>query len=136
MSDDTSPPCSALDPLDELRDRAALLERQLADVQQRAETRLVRAELKAEAIRAGIIDLDGLKLIDLTQVRLGASGEVENASALMTELKKAKPWLFLAPSLSSTAMPPPAQAPRQKLATEMTDAEYRAAREILLRNRG
>jgi hypothetical protein len=67
---------------------------------------------------------------------LSADGEVEGASALMTRLKKAKPWLFSAVSLSSTAMPPPAQVLRQKLATEMTDAEYRVAREMLLRNRG
>ena len=136
MSDNTPTRDSAHDPLDELRSRAELLERQLVEVQQRTEAQLIRAELKAEAIRAGIIDLDGLKLIDLSEVKLNADGEVEGAPALMTRLKKAKPWLFSAASLSSTAMPPPAQALRQKLATEMTDAEYRTAREVILRNRG
>ena len=100
------------------------------------EAQLIRAELKAEAIRAGMIDLDGLKLVDSTEVTLSADGEVDGATTLMTQLKKAKPWMFSATSLSSTAIPPPAHAPRQKLATEMTDAEYRAAREVLLRNRG
>jgi hypothetical protein len=136
MSDDNLVQGSAHDPLAELRARAELLERQLAEVQQRTEAQLVRAELKAEAIRAGIIDLDGLKLIDLSEVKLTEDGEVEGAPALLTRLKKAKPWLFSAASLSSIAMPPPSQAPRQKLATEMTDAEYRSAREVLLRNRG
>jgi hypothetical protein len=136
MSDDTPERDSVLDPLDELRSRAELLERQLVEVQQRTNAQLIRAELKAEAIRAGIVDLDGLKLIDPSEMKLSADGEVEGALALMTRLKKAKPWLFSATSLSSTATPPPAQALRQKLATEMTDAEYRAAREVLLRNRG
>jgi hypothetical protein len=136
MSDDIPTQDSAHDPLDELRSRAELLERQLVEVQKRTEAQLIRAELKAEAIRAGIVDLDGLKLIDPSEVKLRADGEVEGASVLIARLKKAKPWLFSAPSLSSTAMPPPAQGLRQKLATEMTDSEYRAAREVLLRNRG
>jgi hypothetical protein len=136
MSDDNLAQSSAHDPLTELRVRAELLERQLAEVQQRTEAQLIRAELKAEAIRAGIIDLDGLKFIDPSDVKWSPDGEVEGVSALMMRLKRAKPWLFSAASLSSIAMPPPAQAPRQKLATEMTDAEYRAAREIILRNHG
>jgi hypothetical protein len=31
--------------------------------------------------------------------------------------------------------PPPASPPKQKLATEMTDAEYRAARTAILKHR-
>lgn len=80
-----------------------------------------------------MIDLDGLKLIDPSKVKLGADGEVEGAPALMAHLKKAKPWLFGSPSLSSTSMPPPVQASRQRMATEMTDAEYRAARDAILK---
>jgi hypothetical protein len=134
MSEGDSTQDSAHDPLAELRVRAELLERQLVEVQQRTEAQLIRAELKAEAIRAGIIDLDGLKFIDPSEVKLSVDGEVEDAPALMTRLKRAKPWLFSAASLSSIATPPPAQAPRQKLATEMTETEYRTAREIILRN--
>lgn len=136
MSDDTPTPTAANDPLDELRTRAEALERQLAEVQLRTEAQLIRAGLKVEAVRAGMVDLDGLKLIDPSEVKLDAGGEVEGAPALMARLKKAKPWLFAAASLSSTAIPPPAQALRQKLATEMTDAEYRTARQAVVRNRG
>jgi hypothetical protein len=136
MSDHNAPQDSVHDPLDELRARAEVLERQLAEVQQRTEAQLIRSELKAEAIRAGIIDLDGLKLVDLSEVKLRADGEIEGATALMTRLRKAKPWLFSCASLSSTAMPPPPQAMRHKCATDMTDAEYRVARDLLLRNRG
>ena len=41
-----------------------------------------------------MIDLDGLKLIDPSQVKLGADGEVEGAPALMAHLKKAKALAF------------------------------------------
>jgi hypothetical protein len=135
MSDDTPAAETADDPLSELRARAEALERQLTEVQNLAEARLIMAELKTEAVRAGMIDLDGLKLADLSRVKVNSHGEVDGASEIMLQLKKAKPWLFGVPSSSSIATPPPAQALRQKLATEMTDAEYRAAREALLRGR-
>jgi hypothetical protein len=136
MTDETLEPGAPGDALSELRARAESLEQQLAEVRERTDARLIRAELKAEAIRAGMIDMDGLKLVDLSNLKLRDDGEVEGAPALMAHLKKAKPWLFGATSSSSSATPPPAQAPRQKLATEMTDAEYRVAREALLRHRG
>jgi len=135
MTEDAPAPEPAHDAFDELRSRAEFLERQLVEVQKRGEAQLLRAELKAEAIRAGMIDLDGLKLIDFSEVQFGPDGEIEGASALMARLRKAKPWLFVAPSSTSIATPPPAQAPRHKLATEMTEVEYRAAREALLKSR-
>ncbi len=123
------------DPVAELRARAATLERQLAEMEQQTRARLIRAELKVEALRAGMVDLDGLKLLDLDDARLNAAGEVEGAAQLMAQLRRAKPWLFGGASSSSPANAPPAQPPRQKLATEMTDDEYQAARAVLLKHR-
>jgi hypothetical protein len=123
------------DPLAELRARADALEHQLATTQAETEARLVRAELKAEAIRAGMVDLDGLKLLDLTNVKLSKTGELEEAGTIMSRLRHVKPWLFGAASSSSPATPPPAQPPRKKSAIEMTDAEYRAARADLVKRR-
>jgi hypothetical protein len=123
------------DPLTALRERAETLERQLADMQRQADTRLILTGLKVEALRFGMVDLDGLKLLDLTSAKLNENGEVEGAAHLMTQLKKAKPWLFGAPSSSSATAVPPVQPLRQKLATEMTDAEYRTARAALLKQR-
>ena len=133
MSDTEAP--SAEEILNQLRIRAEALERQLTAVQQETETRLIRAELRTEALRAGMIDLDGLKLADLSAVKLNERGEVEGIGALMGRLKREKPWLFGGVSSSSRSSPPPAQPPRQKLATEMTDADYRAARAELLKRR-
>lgn len=124
--------------LNELRSRAEALERQLADVQRQTESRIVRAELKAEAIRAGIVDPDGLKLLDTSSVKLNKDGEIESASTLIAEFKRAKPYLFGNPPPASTSSPaavPPAQPPSQKSAKDMTEEEWRAARAALLKRR-
>ena len=100
----------------------------IAESQRTANERIVRAELKAEALKAGMIDLDGLKLADLSKVKLLDDGEIEGAEALMEELKKAKPYLFGSASTSSTEKRPTASDNQPKLATQMTKEEYAAAR--------
>lgn len=134
MSDNGSPGEPGTDPLAELRARAEALERRLAENEQEARVRIVSAELKVEAVRAGIVDLDGLKLLDLKSVELTPEGELSNGSELIAQLRRMKPWLFGGTSSSSPAIPPPSQPPRQKLATEMTDDEYRAARAAILKH--
>lgn len=121
--------------IEQLRARADDLERQLREMAENADARVVRAELKAEAVRYGMVDLDGLKLVEPDQVRVNQRGEVEGAESVMQQLKRDKPWLFAGPSSSSRASPPPAYPPRPRLATEMTLEEYRAARAELLRRR-
>lgn len=133
MSDADAPSPEAI--VADLRLRAEALEQQLTAVQRDAENRLIMAELKAEAVRAGILDLDGLKLVDTSRVKLNETGDVEGAAQIITQLRQAKPWLFGAASSSSRAAPPPAQPPRQKRATDMTEAEWRAARAEILRRR-
>lgn len=124
---------SGIDIVPELRMRAEGLEQQLTELQRNTEARVIKAELKVEAVRAGMIDLDGLKLIDLSPLKLNDKGEVDGASQLMAHLRRTKPWLFGGAFTSSSASAPSAQAPRQKLATEMTNDEYREARAALLR---
>lgn len=133
MPDNEMSPDPDVDPIAELRARADALEHRLAETQKDARSRLIRAELKVEAVRAGMVDLDGLKLFDLGDVQLNADGEIGNAAHRMTQFRRAKPWLFGGTSSSSPANAPPAQPPRQKLATEMTDAEYRIARAAFLK---
>jgi len=133
MTDEDQPTPEAA--LENLLARAEAAERALTTLQAETESRLIRAELKAEAIRAGIVDLDGLKLLDPAAAKLNDAGEVENAPTLLANLKREKPWLFAGQSSSSTAAPPPAASAQAKKATEMTDAEYRAARAALLKRR-
>lgn len=104
-----------------------------------ANERVVRSELKAAAIAAGMVDLDGLKLADLSSVKLGADGNVDGAEALMKALKEAKPYLFKQPA-SSSANPggaPKADEGKAKPATQMTAEEYAKAKaELSKRGRG
>lgn len=120
---------------EDLAARAAELERRLAEVEAQAHERIVRAELKAEAVRAGMVDLDGLKLLDASHVKLGANGEVDGAAALMRDLRRSKPWLFGGASSSSTAGAPAAQPPKPRMATEMNFDEWQKARSELLKRR-
>lgn len=97
-----------------------------------ADERVIRAELKAVAIKAGMVDIDGLKLADLTTVKLDDKGEVQGADELIEALKKAKPYLFgNAQSSSTPNTPPSGTPPAAKKAMEMTDAEYAVARKAI-----
>ena len=135
MPDDTQDTNVATDAVVELRTRCEQLERELVQVKQQAESGILKAHLQTEAARAGMIDLDGLKMLDLSRVTVTEDGEVQGASALMDKVRKEKPWLFGKPSTSAPTGAPPSQPPRQKLATEMTEAEYQTARAAILRYR-
>ena len=116
--------------------RAQNAEAALSRVQAEAEARLIRAELKAEALRAGMVDLDGLKLLDVADLRLTEVGDVADAPAVLARLKRAKPWLFgMAMSSSSAANPPRPEPPRTRHANDLSHEEWVAARAALLRRR-
>lgn len=116
--------------------RAELAEEALNRLQAEASEKLIRAELKAEALKAGMIDLDGLKLIDASEVQLNEAGEVQDAGALLARLKRTKPWLFGAgPSSSVAAHPPRPEPPRMRHANELSHEEWQQARAALVRRR-
>lgn len=119
----------------DLRAQLEQLEQKLLDANEDGKNRLMQSQLKAAAVQAGMIDLDGLKLVDLSRARLNEYGELEGIEDLMLEVKREKPWLFGGHSSSSRANPPPAQPARAKSASEMSQDEYRAARAELLRRR-
>ena len=126
----------AIEPTEEdWRGRAEAAERDLAEAVRTAEQRVIRAELKSEALRAGMVDLDGIKLVETDALALDDKGEVAGAAQLMVQLKRSKPWLFGGFSTSSGAKAPSAQPPQQKLATEMSHDEWRCARADLLKRR-
>lgn len=97
-----------------------------------ANDRILRSELKAAALKAGMIDLDGLKLADLSKVSLKDDGTVDGADAMLEEMKKSKPYLFGSTQNSSNPNKPPASnPPTAKNAKEMTAEEYAAARRAI-----
>ena len=135
MSEQNSTADTEADISSALRERAEQLEQEITRIREQSRQRLIKAELKAEAAKAGMIDLDGLKLLDASEVTVAEDGTVVGATRLMDAFKKAKPWLFPGGSSSISIQPPAAQPTRAKLATEMTDTEYKAARAAILRQR-
>ena len=116
--------------------RAEAAEAALERAQAEAQTRIIRSELKAEAVKAGMVDLDGLKLIDAETLRVNERGDVEDAPAVLAKLKREKPWLFGGgKSSSAAASAPRPEPPRQRMATEMSRDEWLSARAALLRRR-
>ena len=133
--DDTQPGTQTDDSAmsDDWRMRAEVAEAALLQSRSVADERLKHAELKVAAIRAGMIDLDGLKLLDFGRVKLAEDGSVPDAAEIIADLRKSKGWLFGATSSSSVATAPRAQPPRARTAQEMTEAEWRAARTALIK---
>jgi hypothetical protein len=103
----------------------------LTAAETKANERILRVELRAAAIKAGMVDLDGLKLLDTSSLKINDDGDVEGADALIEAAKKAKPYLFGAPGTSNPTPAPPPKPPTAKTARDMTDAEYRAARKAI-----
>ncbi len=117
-----------------LKARADALEEQLRQVEASSARRLREAELQAEAMRAGIIDIDGLRLIN-PEVMAALPGRDFQAADIVGQLRRDKPWLFVAASSSSTQTTPATTATRTRLAMDMSVEEWRTARAALLRRR-
>jgi hypothetical protein len=124
------------DPDADLRARLYKLEQDSQETRRLNEKRLMLAELKVEAMRANMIDLDGLQFLDMNQIRLDEDGSVADGAELIGRLKRTKPWLFATPSSSSIAKVPPSGPTRQKLARDMSDEEYRIARANIIKRSG
>ncbi len=104
----------------------------ITEANTRAADRIIRAELKAVAISHGMVDLDGLKLADLTKIKLDDDGEVVGAEDLMKALKESKPYLFKeGKSSSSTEVPPKKKDDSKKGARDMTPEEWKAEKKKL-----
>ncbi len=135
MSD--TPPEETLpqDMVDMLRRQNETLQAEVESLRGSARQSTMMADLRVAAMKAGMIDLDGIKLLDLSAMRVTETGEVPDAPAVMSSLKQSKPWLFASLSTSSPKEAPPSQPMQQKQAMEMTDDEYLAARALILRRR-
>jgi hypothetical protein len=107
----------------------AAAEKSSTDARAEADRRIIRAELKAHAIRAGIVDLDALKLMDTGGLSLNEAGDVEGADLALARFKEAKPHFFAGAgsSTSSIAKPPPAKPAGGRKAGDMTKQEFATA---------
>lgn len=93
---------------------------QRIDELQRANNeRVIRAELKAQAALAGMIDMDGLKLADLSKVAIDDNGDVIGADELIKQLKESKPYLFK--EVKNTSINPDTPNPSNSLSKKAMD---------------
>ena len=120
------------DPATPTPDPTETLRQQLAA----ANARIIQAELKAHAIRAGMIDLDCLKLLDASKLQLSDDG-IADGENTVANMKRDKPWLFAkaAPnhstsSASPSPKPDPVTTPNAK---KMSHEEWQAARARLIK---
>ena len=99
-------------------------EAKAAEREAAANARVIKAELKAHAIKAGIVDVDALALADVSGVKFNEQGDVEGADAVIEALKKSKPYLF-AQTTASTEPAPKGGAAKPKSARDMTQDEFK-----------
>jgi len=94
-----------------------------------AKNKLLRAEVKSHAIKAGIVDLDALKLIDMDMFKFDEeTGEIGNADDVFKDLKTKKSYLFQTPNTSSGAQQPKAAPAGPIDAMKMSKEEFKAFR--------
>ena len=67
----------------------------VAEVRTDLTGRIIRSELKSHALKAGIVDLDALRLADTSTLSLSDTGDVVGAEALIDTLRQQKPYLFV-----------------------------------------
>lgn len=133
MSDLDASPENSSETIAALKERTAHLEAEILQTRQSAEARLTRAELRAEAMRAGIVDLDGLKLLNTDAISIGPDGTPTDIKTHIAKFKQAKPWLFGGNSTTTTASAPASQPFKARSAMDMSDDEYNAARAFVTR---
>lgn len=69
------------------------------------ERKIVESELKTQAVLAGIKDVDLIRLIDISELKLSEDGKVDSEalSNAVSSLKESKPFLFGDEKKSSTS---------------------------------
>ncbi len=121
----------------ETADRITALEREhgekLTAAEKKANDRIIAAELRAVAAKHGMVDLDAIKLLDMSSIKLTQEGTVEGAEALFEAAKKAKPYLFNPDSNSSSfaGKPPTPAKGEKKSASDMSAEEWAAEKRRL-----
>jgi hypothetical protein len=103
----------------------------LNGLKESADTRVLTAELRAQAAKAGMLDVDGIKLLDTSTVKLDDKGNLVLPDQFFETAKTARPWMFGAPppAANSTSNPlnPPAPNPNANVKFgDMADADQKA----------
>lgn len=104
-------------------------EEKISNAYKAVEKRVIDAELKAVVIAAGLQDLDFIKLIDVSAIKLSEDGSVLGLEKAVNDFKAAKPALFTAERKSSSSKNEKLPNGDDKVASvdafKMSDEEYR-----------
>ena len=73
---------------------------------QRANERIIRTELKVVALKEGLVDLDDLKLLDVSGIEVDDDGNIKGAEDIIKKFKEDKPHKFGEASTSHNVKPP------------------------------
>ena len=116
-------------------DAQAKLDERIVEMEERAKARVLKSELKAAAVRAGVVDFDDLFVImqkDLKKVEYNDDGDIANANEMIAEVKKTKAHLFTGVNTSSTTTAPQARPHVvDKPALQMSKDDYDRAKQRL-----
>ena len=122
---------------DELENAKKEYETRFNDIKVKSEQRIVMAELKAEAIKAGIINHNDLKILDLNSIKLDEKGDVIIPKDFFDSAKKERPYLFKISGAESgnTTITTPSPSPTniKKKLSEMTKDEYEASKNNIIK---
>lgn len=115
-----------------------IVAQRLKEIEEATKVRLVKAELKAHALKANVVDWEDLYLVlqkDLKSIEFDQDGEVSNAGDLITSVKNKKPHLFAGVNTTSTERSPVTReaAKNEKPALKMSKDEYERAKLRLAR---
>lgn len=112
---------------EEAERRAEEALRKTQQLQSAYESKIIRAELKEAAIKAGLIDMDAFKMVDTSSIKLNKQGEVIGVNETIETLKKNKPYLFKESSTSSGASTPPVDITQGERPTYKNKQEFNDA---------
>jgi len=91
--------------------------------------RVIEIELKAQAMSAGLKDLDFLKMIDTSQLKMNDDGSVQGLEKAINDFKASKPQLFGADKKTSSSKNESMPASEKKSsnidALKMSDEDWR-----------
>jgi len=99
---------AALKEQGKFKELAETAQREKVEAEARFKTKLVELALMTEAIKQGIVDPDGVRLVDSSQVKIDKDWNVEGAKETIEALKAAKSYLF---EKKEGAPPPPGGKP-------------------------
>ena len=124
--------------------RSAVAERDavVSTLQAESNERLIRSELQLRALQHGILDLDGLRLLDTRAISVGQDGNVLGAEEALASFRTSKPYLFNQGSLvvrplTTTAREnaPPRAEPEPVDARQLSREQWQVERARLLARR-